>query len=118
MQLSMLGNDMIITSAKARYIGYDYNPGSVFMGVDPETPTPAASKGTYDTLITPTISTINQLSPTALSWYSTITGKPVNPQAPAGGAAAPGMNKSILIAAGVVGAAVVVLVVMKKKRRR
>lgn len=118
MQLSMLGNDMIINSAKGRYMGLDHNPGAVFMGTDGTTATADPKKGIYDTLITPSVNTLNAVSPTLLSWYSTVTGKTINPQAPAGSGTATGSNKSIMIAAGVVGAAVLVFVVMKKKHRR
>jgi LPXTG-motif cell wall-anchored protein len=118
MQLSMLGNDMVINSAKGRYMGFDHNPGAIFMGADGTTTTADPKKGIYDTLVTPTVNTINTVSPTLLSWYSTVTGKTINPQAPADGGTATGSNKSIMIAAGVVGAAVLVFVVMKKKRRR
>lgn len=118
MQLSMLGNDMIINSAKGRYMGFDHNPASVFMGTDGTTTTADPKAGTYDTLITPAVITLNAVSPTLLNWYSTVTGKPINPTNPGDTSGASSPNKSIMIAAGVVGAAVLVFVVMKKKRRR
>lgn len=117
MQLSMLGNDMVINSAKGRYMGLDHNPGAVFMGTDGETATADPKKGLYDTLVVPSVNTINSVSPTLLSWYSTVTGKTINPQTPEGQAGAGSPNKSIMIAAGVVGVAVLVLVLAKKKRR-